>query len=318
MPGIPTWSEDAHLDMMSTCNISKCILSITSPGVHLVANDDELAGKVARLCNDAGAELKRRRPDQFGFFASLPVPNIKEAIVELNRAYDELDCDGITLETNKHGVYLGDSRLDPLMAELNSRHGTLFIHPTTPCMLDGQTAAVPLTLFPRSTYEFFFDTCRTVINLFATGTVRRNPNITFIIPHMGGAFPPLIQRFSRVAPILGLPGIDPELSPDFVLDRLNNQFYFDTAGWPFGGQAQGLLQYVSPERILFGTDFPFTPLPAVINAVAGHDEHMRTTFGSDEAVDKVCRGNARRLLQDSGDIRKRLAKGTSKEASNAS
>ncbi|ETN40404.1 uncharacterized protein HMPREF1541_04681 [Cyphellophora europaea CBS 101466] len=280
---------------METCNISKSILSITTPGVHLVPGDDKLARKITHLCNNAGAELKRRRPDQFGFFASLPVPDISGALEEIKRAYDELDCDGVTFETNKHGVYLGDQRLDPIFEELNRRHATVFIHPTTPCMPDGHTAAVPVTLFPRSTYEFFFDTCRAVINLFASGTVSRNPYITFIIPHMAGAFPPLVDRFSRVAPLLGLPGVDPQLSPDFVRERLNRQFYFDTAGWPFPAQVHGLLQYVTPERILYGSDFPFTPLHAVVACCEEHDEHLPQVFK--EEVEKVCTGNAKRLLK---------------------
>lgn len=281
---------------METCNISKSILSITSPGIHLVPGNDTLARDLAHLCNNAGADLKRRRPDQFGFFASLPVPDVDGALAEIKRAYDELGCDGVTFETNKHGVYLGDKKLDTVFEELNRRHATVFIHPTTPCMPDGHTAAVPVTLFPRSTYEFFFDTCRTLINLFATGTVSRCPNITFIIPHLGGASPPLFDRFSRVAPILGLPGIDPQLSPDFVRERLNSQFYFDTAGWPFPAQVHGLLQYVTPERILYGSDFPFTPLRAVIACSENHDEYMPEVFKKED-VEKVCRGNARRLLK---------------------
>lgn len=162
-------------------------------------------------------------------------------------------------------------------------------------MADG-TAAVPLMLFPRPAYEFFFDTCRAVVNLFASGTVSRCANITFIIPHLGGAFPPIIDRFSRIGGLLGLPGIDPNLSPEWVRERLNKQFYFDTAGWPFPAQVHGLLQYVTPERILYGTDFPFTPLRAVVNLCENHDRYMPETF-SEEDVEKVCRGNARRLLK---------------------
>ena len=281
---------------MSKANVTKCILSITSPGVHLVHNDDALANRLAHLCNDAGADLKRRRPEQFGFFASLPVPDVKGSLAEISRAYDKLDCDGVALETNKHGTYLGDKSLDPVFDELNNRHANLFIHPTTPCNADG-SVAVPLTLFPRSIYEFFFDTCRAIINLFASGTVRRCPNVKFLITHMGGAFPPLIQRFSRVAPILGLQGVDPDLSPEFVLNALNKQFYFDTAGWPFPGQADGLLQYVTPERILYGTDFPFTPLAPVLALSDTHDQYMRHTFGSDENVALVCRDNAIKMLE---------------------
>jgi 6-methylsalicylate decarboxylase len=284
--------------MMSEVNVSKSILSITSPGVHLQPNNDTLAERLTRLVNDAGADLKSRHPSKFGYFASLPVPNISLSLAEIKRTTSRSPSpDGFTFETNKHGVYLGDSALDPVFAALNDLHATVFIHPTTPCMPDGHTAAVPVTLFPRSTYEFFFDTCRAVINLFARGVVSRSPNLTFIIPHMGGAFPPLIDRFSRVGPLLGLPGIDDSLSPEFVRERLNKQFYFDTAGWPFPAQVHGILQYVTPDRILYGTDFPFTPLRAVIACSDSHDQHLNKVFPRDGEVEAVCRGNAKRLLK---------------------
>ena len=296
MPRIPEWSEEMHLSMMAETNITKSILSITTPGVHLVPGDNDLARRLTHLCNDAGADLKRRRPDQFGFFASLPVPDVEGALAEISRAYDELDCDGVTFETNKHGVYLGDKLLDPVFEELNRRHAIVFIHPTTPCMKDG-TAAVPVTLFPRSTYEFFFDTARALMNLFATGTISRCPNITFIIPHCAGAFPPLIPRFSRVAPLLGLPGIDNNLTYDFVVDRMNKQFYFDTAGWPFPEQISGLLEYVTVDRMLYGSDFPWTPLGPVVQLSGMHDVELPKVFPEEGDRRKLCMGNARRLLE---------------------
>lgn len=114
---------------------------------------------------------------------------------------------------------------------------------------------------------------------------------------MGGAFPPLINRFSRVGPLLGLPGIDPNLSADFVKDRLNKQFYFDTAGWAFTEQIKGLLEYVSVERMLYGSDFPWTPLAPVITLSEGHDKYLGVVFPDEKDQEKLCRGNARKLLK---------------------
>ena len=295
MPGVPQWSEESHLRMMERINATKCILSISSPGVHLVANNDELGRKLGRQCNDYAADLKRRRPDQFGFFASMPAPDVEGCLAEIKHAYDSLNCDGVTFKTNAHGVYLGDKRLDPVFDELNRRKEVVFMHPTSPCMSDGSIAA-PLQFFPRSTYEFFFDTCRAVINLFASGTVSRCPNITFIVPHMGGAFPPLINRFSRVAPILGLPGIDPKLNADMVMERLNTQFYFDTAGWAFTEQIKGLLEYVKVDRMLYGSDFPFTPLAPVIALSEEHDKYLPEVFPNREDQEKLCTKNALKIF----------------------
>ena len=281
---------------MERCNISKSVLTISSPGTNLVPSNINLGRSLTRATNEFAAELKKRRPEQFGFFASLPCPDIEGCLSEITYAFDTLNCDGVKFLTNSHGTYLGDKVLDPVFEELNRRHATVFMHPTTPCMQDG-TAAVPVTLFPRSTYEFFFDTCRAVINLFATGTVSRCPNVTFIVPHMGGAFPPLINRFSKVGPLLGLPGIDPNLTPEFVKERLNNQFYFDTAGWPFTEQIKGLLEYVSVERMLYGSDFPWTPLAPAITLSEDHDKFLHSVFPDKEDQEKLCRGNAMKLLK---------------------
>jgi 6-methylsalicylate decarboxylase len=283
--------------MMQKCNITKCVLTISSPGVHLAPNNDTLARNLARSCNEFAADLKKRRPDQFGFFAVLPAPDVEGCLAEIPYAFEELHCDGVKFLTNTHGVYLGDKKLDPVFEELNRRHATVFMHPTTPCMPGTHEAAVPVTLFPRSTYEFFFDTCRAVINLFASGTVSRCPNITFIVPHMGGAFPPLINRFSRVGPLLGLPGIDPKLSPEFVKERLNTQFYFDTAGWPFTEQIKGLLEYVSVDRMLYGSDFPWTPLAPVISLSEDNDKYLSQIFPDKGDQEKLNKKNAMRLLK---------------------
>src|SRR5437763_6765488 len=60
MPGLPFWTEEAHLEMMDSLNISKSILSISSPGTHLVYGDDELGRRVTRECNLHAADMKKR------------------------------------------------------------------------------------------------------------------------------------------------------------------------------------------------------------------------------------------------------------------
>ena len=52
----------------------------------------------------------------------------------VNRPASALACgtlrlDGVVLLTNHDGVYLGDSRLDPVFDELNRRQAVVFLHP---------------------------------------------------------------------------------------------------------------------------------------------------------------------------------------------
>ena len=289
------WTEKDHIDMMESLNISKSILSITSPGTHLVAGDDELARTVTRDCNLFAADMKKRDP-RFGFWASLPLPDIQGSLTEIAFALDELSADGVAVETNAHGKYLGHHDFDPVFDELNRRHAIVFIHPTTPCMASSGHKAVPLPDFPRPMFEFFFDTARAVMNLFMSGTIHRCPNVTFIIPHCGGAFPPLIRRFSSAAPLMGL---NLDISPSTVKASLNKQFYFDTAGWAFPEQITGLLEWVDFDRILYGSDFPYTRIKMVTGLSEDHDTYLPTVFEKEEERKALCTQNALKLLKRS-------------------
>ena len=281
--------------MMKSVNVTKSIISISSPGVHLKAGDHQLARKLARHVNEVGGDLKKRRPDQFGFFASLPLADVEGCLEEIPYALDQLNADGFVVLTNFHGFYLGHKDFDPIFDELNRRKAIVFMHPTTPCLSSG-TAATPLPQFPRPMFEFLFDTARAVMNLFLSGTVKRCPNITFLVPHVGGALPPLINRFASIAPIMKLAGAAGELSPALVKERLNTQFYFDTAGWAIPDQIKGLLEYVTVERMLYGSDYPYTPLPAVQMLSKEHDHGLPKVFSSEEDREKLCSRNAVKLL----------------------
>ena len=220
--------------------------------------------------------------------------DVPGSLEEIAVAFDELNAEGVVVDNNYHGTYLGHKDFDSIFQNLNQRSATVFIHPTTPC-LRSEGLANPLEHFPRPLLEFFFDTARAVANLFLSGTVARCPNITFLISHMGGALPPLIDRFATMGAHM-LPGVDLTMSPAWVEERLTAQFYFDTAGWALPKQCRGLLQYVSVDRMLYGSDFPWTPLPAVSLLSMNHDRYLADLFPDPEDQEKLCSGNATKIL----------------------
>lgn len=281
--------------MMDSLNVSKAYLSITSPGTHLIQGDDDLARRISRECNTAASNFKKRHPSRIGFFASTPLPDVAGTLEEIQVAFDKdgLDADGVVMMTNHHGTYLGDPKFDAVMQALNEKKAVVFIHPTTPCLSTGH-AATPLPTYPQPMLEFFFETARVAANLFLTGTVSRYPGITYILSHCGGALPPLIRRMCGAGRIMGL---GDELSPENIRARLNQQFFFDTAGWAFPEQIQGLLKHVSPERILYGTDFPWTPIGFVTELSRDHDEYLPEIFPDEKDRQSICFGNAQRLLK---------------------
>jgi predicted TIM-barrel fold metal-dependent hydrolase len=75
-------------------------------------------------------DFKRERPDRFRGFAALPLPDVDGSLEQIEYAFDVLGLDGVSMMTNADGSYRGDSRFEPIFAELQRRAAVVFIHPT--------------------------------------------------------------------------------------------------------------------------------------------------------------------------------------------
>ncbi|MFC8370839.1 amidohydrolase family protein [Streptomyces sp. NPDC057239] len=259
VPAWPTWSAAAHLELMDRCGIGTSMLSISSPGVHF--GDDAAARRLAREVNEAGAETVRDHPGRFGLFASLPLPDVDGALEEIAYAYDTLHADGVVLETNTHGTYLGDPDLEPVWAELGRRRAVVFLHPTSPVCWERSALGRP-----RPMIEFVFDTARTVTDLLMAGTLDRHRDLTVIVPHCGGALPVLADRIDGFMRMFMPEGTE---APGAVeqLGRL----HYDLAGPALPRQLPALLNLVGSDRLLYGSDHCWTPAAGVEAHVAALD-----------------------------------------------
>ena len=83
----------------------------------------------AREVNEYSAEVVAARPERFGFFATLTLPDVEGALAEARYALDTLLADGIVLLANNDGRYLGDPGFEPLLEFLHHRRAVVFIHP---------------------------------------------------------------------------------------------------------------------------------------------------------------------------------------------
>ena len=278
MPGLPHWDVGTAIGMMDGLNIRTAMLSVSSPGVHF--GDDAAARKLAREVNEEGARAAVDHPGRFGLFAALPLPDVDGAIAEAIYALDTLRADGVTVETNHHGIYLGDPRFDPLFAELNRRRAVVFMHPTSPTCPCCQALSLG---YPQPMIEFMFETTRAVTNLLLTGTLDRFADIRLIVPHAGATIPVLADRIIGLSPALQLSN---PVDPDRFFATLG-RLYYDLAGYPLPRLAPALLEIADPGRIFYGSDWPFTPLPIVTRL----SEQLETTSLFDPAL-------RRRILHD--------------------
>ena len=131
---IPTWNTALALATMDKLEIETAIISLSSPSTHFLPVQEK--PDLCRHVNLAGHALTVEHPDRFGFFASLPLPDVDAALREIAYAFDQLHVDGIILESNINGEYLGSARFAPVFSELNRQRAVVFIHPTSPACLD--------------------------------------------------------------------------------------------------------------------------------------------------------------------------------------
>lgn len=260
----PEWSPELSLEMMDRNGIETAITSISVPGTHL--GRDDAACVLSRACNEDAAGITARWPSRFGGFAALPLPDIDGACREARYALEDLKLDGIGLFSSYGGRHLGDPVFDPVLEILNDYRAVAFIHPTN--HPSGEAVRIGM---PGFLVEYPFDTARAAINLVFSGRFDRYPDIRFILAHAGGALPYLAWRISDIAarqlamapfterfPSAFIDDHSGKVDAELVLSRFR-RFWYDTA-LSAGPQTFGSLSAVAdPERILFGSDWPYAP-----------------------------------------------------------
>lgn len=283
--GVPTphFSIDNYLSLMQEADIDYGVLSISSP--HLSAAPDEEMLKLTEEVNDYGANLTKSYKDKIGFFASLPLPLVEESVRAIDYALDVQNAHGFTLPTNARGIYLGDQRLDDILAKLNERHALVAIHPNEPNPINDDIKAEILTPL----MEFFFDTTRTIIFMNQNNVFSRYPNIKWIVPHSGALLPIIVQRVD-----MGNKMFDVENQPD-DLEQTMQSLYFDLAGKVLPHQLPTLLTMVDENKIVYGADAPYTT-DNVVKLL--NDELESSSLLTDEQRQQFFYDNAQNLISN--------------------
>lgn len=84
--GLPSWSERSALKFMDRHDVQTGILSLSTPGLYF--GDAAEARRWAREINEYSAEVVAARPERFGFFATLTLPDVQGALAEAQYALD--------------------------------------------------------------------------------------------------------------------------------------------------------------------------------------------------------------------------------------
>jgi uncharacterized protein len=286
---------DARFREMDEFGDYREIISLPNPPIEDLAHGNT-AETLARVGNDAMAELCARHPQRFpAFAAAVALTDVDAAIAEAQRAIRDLGARGVQIFTNIAGRPLDLPEFRPFFAAMAEHDLPIWLHPARTADMADYAAE------QKSRYEMWwcfgwpYETSVAMSRLVFSGLFDRHPGIKIITHHLGGMIPFYDGRVGPGLEVLGSRTSDEDYSQ--VLSSLKRphldyfrEFYGDTALLAGKhGLACGL-DFFGCDHVVFATDTPLGPIRPTIEAID------RLLLAPEER-DKIMFGNAERLLR---------------------
>ena len=233
-----------RIEDMDRAGIDVEVVSLSTPNVFFT--DAQHQPAVARKVNDSYAELIAKHPTRFKGFASIPMDAPEAALNELHRAIDELKLNGVILLSNIGGKPLTSPEYRLFFEEANRMRLCIFLHPMLPANSDAFREYVlgPIIGFP-------FDTSLAVARMCYDGMFEELPDIRWIVGHLGGAVPYLMERMDNGWRDFADCRVKIDKLPSVYLKRL----YYDTVS--FSPHTLKMVRdMVGADHMVMGSDYP--------------------------------------------------------------
>jgi predicted TIM-barrel fold metal-dependent hydrolase len=197
------------------------------------------------LLNDGYAELAARYPKRIRSYVMLPLPHIDAALREMERGLDQLGCIGVNMNISCLGRSIAEPEFDPIYAEMNRRAAILFVHPS----VTGVCSPVINDWGFRASIGNSIEDAMFVAHMIKREIPSRYTNIRFIVPHLGGPIPMLLNRLDQQ----GARDLGALPEPPSVTAR---RFWYDTVCYGSRAALCCACEAFGVEKIVTGSDYP--------------------------------------------------------------
>ncbi len=286
----PAQNADAEvrLKLMDKYQIDVQALSQTTP-VLLGFGAGE-AAEICRLSNDDNYTLCQAYPKRFVNICIFSLLDVKEAMKELERSVNELDCRGVTIATNQSGKGLDSTEYFTFYEKVAEYGLPIFLQPT-------HWESYPLVDMEQgygmmSVFGWPFDTTQAIWRLIFGGVLERYPSLKIITHHCGALLPFFVKRAEGFA-----------LSHPILRARLTKpitEFWKNIYGDTCLGMAPSALScgfdFFGPERMMYASDYPFGAQEGE-GGIRDNLEGVKAMNISAENIPKILGKNARRILK---------------------
>jgi len=233
-----------RLEDMDRVGIDVEVVSLSTPNVFFT--DANHQPEIARMVNDSYAELIAKHPTRFKGFASIPMDVPDAALDELHRAVDELKLNGVILLSNIGGKPLTSPEYRSFFAEANRMKLCILLHPMLPANTEPFREYVlgPIV-------GFMFDTTLAVARMCFDGMFHEFPDIRWIVAHLGGAVPYLMERLDNGWRDFSECRAKIDELPSTYLKKL----YYDTVN--FNSHMLNMVrEMIGSDHMVMGSDYP--------------------------------------------------------------
>jgi predicted TIM-barrel fold metal-dependent hydrolase len=291
---------DRRFRVMDQFGEYRQVISMASPPVEAFGGP-EVTPELARVANDAMAELVVRYPDRFaGFICCLPMNHPVASEAELHRALRDLGARGVQVFSNVNGLPLDRDEFRFLFEAMSAYDLPIWLHPA-------RGANFPDYLSEdQSFYEIWwtlgwpYETSVAMARLVFAGVFERWPGIKIITHHMGAMAPYCEGRIGHGWDQLGTRSSDADYSSVKASMKLRpldyfKKFYADTAVFGAAGATRCGLSFFGVDQVLFASDTPFEPEPGIyIRETIDVLDRLEITA---EERERIYWKNAQRLLK---------------------
>lgn len=282
-----------RIGVMDGAGINVQILSAHTPGVQNLPGQEgiDFAYRLNKMIADGPMAAY---PGRFQAYATLPLQTPEASADELERAVREDGFVGAMTNGFIGRKFLDHPDFEPVLARAEALGVPIYLHPGFPpkdvfeiyYRIDrpDYNKEYQDYIFSGSGYGWHQEVITQCLRLILTGAFDRFPNLQMIIGHMGEGLPFFYER------IVGDMGDVTEDALNKPLGQyFNDNFWYTTSAFFQDELLHLLLRYISVDRVMFGTDYPFADMKQ------GTD-WFRAVDLPREAKEKIAFRNAEKLF----------------------
>lgn len=277
-----------RLEHMDAVGIDVQVVSHGNGSPSTLATPESV--KLCRRVNDDLAQQISEHPERFRGFATLPLYDPDAASEELRRCVGDLGFVGALIAGTFEGLFLDDSRFDPILSAAEAVGLPIYVHPGLPHpqvarpYYSGDWPAAVGVMFSGPAFGWHSEAGIHIIRLILSGALDRHPGLKLLSGHWGELMAFWLERLDETFALVR-DGRDRNVS-----DYYREQVWVTPSGMFNQHQLDHVVAELGAERIIYSEDYPYVQRSNVTEFLTGSGL-------SDQLMQAIAHTNVESLLR---------------------